>query len=345
MKDVLKRLAELDSKNPNRPEYKVKSEQVIPSRLKNSNQHTSKIVRENTEQPKYKISDVGRFKNIGKKSIASAMAYDPSNEEEDTSFPVTIEISREDFGVEPTHHDYREVIEVFNSETDENITDLVDLGDLSFDPNYKYRDRDDSRLDECGMAYGSSMMDRPSTPASINITAGSGSELSGMLKDIMSLAGMSKQEPISSPAATVEPDMDDGTTVMRSVMDKLNPKVDGPENEGLAGGIAGGVAGAALTRSPSGAMMGYELGSDLQDAMTSDDSDDSEDKLKEYSNTPKDPTNVPPIGRDAMLNKSMHNQDPAGHPQKGKRMNGTMPRAHADEMYESLMKEYKKFVG
>lgn len=214
----------------------------------------------------------------------------------------------------------------------------------------------ESNVSECGMNYGSSMMDRPSTPASINITAGSGSELSSMLKDIMSLAGMSKHdsepEPISTPVSVVEPEMgDDSTSVMRSVIDKLNPKMDEVENEGLMGGLTGAGIGLAVGKTPSAGAMGYQLGSDVQDAFSdmgndSDDSDDSDDDdLKEYSNTPLDATEVPSFNKDAMVDKSRHNQDPAGHPQKGKRMNGTMPRAHVDDMYENLMRAYRNFVS
>lgn len=46
---------------------------------------------------------------------------------------------------------------------------------------------------ECGMPTSSG------SPASINITAGSGQELTGMLKDIMNLAGVSKVEPHHMP--------------------------------------------------------------------------------------------------------------------------------------------------
>ena len=46
---------------------------------------------------------------------------------------------------------------------------------------------------ECGMMGGAG------SPASINITAGSGQELTGMLKDIMNLAGVSKVEPHHMP--------------------------------------------------------------------------------------------------------------------------------------------------
>jgi len=88
---------------------------------------------------------------------------------------------------------------------------------------------DQKNLEECGMMDSMGAMSQPHTPASINMTAASGEELSGMLKDIMSLAGMSKDSemPISTePAAqTLEPagpEMD-ATTSMRSVIDKMNP--------------------------------------------------------------------------------------------------------------------------
>jgi hypothetical protein len=53
-------------------------------------------------------------------------------------------------------------------------------------------------INECGMA-GPAMSSPPSTPATINITAATGQELSGMLKDIMSLAGAHKVEPHHMP--------------------------------------------------------------------------------------------------------------------------------------------------
>ena len=96
----------------------------------------------------------------------------------------------------------------------------------------------EQNLEECGMMDSMGSMSQPHTPASINMTAASGEELSGMLKDIMSLAGMSKDSemPISTePAAqTLEPagppEMD-STTIMRSVIDKMNPDDDEEDDE------------------------------------------------------------------------------------------------------------------
>lgn len=52
------------------------------------------------------------------------------------------------------------------------------------------------------------------------------------------------------------------------------------EMEGVSGGIAGGVIGAALTKTPSGAMTGYKIGSAAQDALS--------DKTNEGLRDPKD---------------------------------------------------------
>jgi hypothetical protein len=87
-----------------------------------------------------------------------------------------------------------------------------------------------SGLNECGM---SPMPSQPSTPASLSVSAASGSELSGMLKDLMSLAGLQKVEPshlgvepapmklLPEPVKAVGPAASDGE-VMRGISDKLN---------------------------------------------------------------------------------------------------------------------------
>jgi hypothetical protein len=95
-----------------------------------------------------------------------------------------------------------------------------------------------SGLNECGMSPLG--LSTPSTPASISMTAASGSELSGMLKDIMSLAGMHKVEPghlgaepapmkmTAEPVKAVGPAASDGE-VMRGIADKLNLDKDDEE--------------------------------------------------------------------------------------------------------------------
>lgn len=79
-------------------------------------------------------------------------------------------------------------------------------------------------VEECGSAMGPSMA--PRTPASINMTASSGEELAGMLRDIMSLAGVSKDHSDSHkdvevlPGRTLEPDNDMMSTI--KMIDSMN---------------------------------------------------------------------------------------------------------------------------
>lgn len=99
------------------------------------------------------------------------------------------------------------------------------------------KESDQTTLEECGMMDSMGAMSQPHTPASINMTAASGEELSGMLKDIMSLAGMQKVTPdhmgadhepmalTAEPVKAVGPAASD-MEIMRSVIDKMNPEDD-----------------------------------------------------------------------------------------------------------------------
>lgn len=163
-------------------------------------------------------------------------------------------------------------------------------------------------IEECGMMPEMGMgMDRPSTPASINMTAGSAAELGDLLKDIVSLAGMDKSEPdmplsvggpaVLEPAGMGTPGADD----MRSVIDKLNP-MDG----------------------------------DDQDGDGSDDKD--KEKVDELDNEPADPTKPPPFDANQYANKE-------NQPGQGDRMDGNMPKGNPEMNFESLMAEYKRFIA
>jgi hypothetical protein len=114
------------------------------------------------------------------------------------------------------------------------------LADLdSTNPNVV---KESQQVEECGMMPEEmgmmGGMGAPHTPASINMTAGSGEELGNLLKDIMSLAGMSQHsEPeMGEPAPqTLEPmGGQDATTTMRSVIDKLHPET-GDDDSGEEG--------------------------------------------------------------------------------------------------------------
>lgn len=236
-----------------------------------------------------------------------------------------------------------------------------------------------SNLAECGpMGIMDSMSGAPSTPASINMTAGSGPELSGMLKDIMSLAGLSKVEPehlgmeheptimTAEPVTSVGPTSD--TEVMRGVIDKLNPEMDDEEGDeegeelssfqqddeeetdegaigaglgGMAGGSLGQMGGAALggmLGGPIGAALGGVAGDVVGTGMGSQ----AGDKMtgEEYDNSPADPRKPPPFKANQFANR-------ANQPGQGDRMDGTSPKAYADmnEAVADLFAEYKKFVS
>ena len=173
---------------------------------------------------------------------------------------------------------------------------------------YDYIENHRQKLGECGM-MGSGMSPRPHSPASINMTADSGAELTGMLKDIMQLAGLKQVTPqdlghehepavISAEPGISIAKVDDEPSIMRSMLDKLNPEMD------------------------------------------------DEEKIAEWDNEPTNVDDIPPMSHDAMLNKGMHNQDPAGAPGAGDgRHLKNNPIATPEETYESLMADYKKFIS
>jgi len=194
-------------------------------------------------------------------------------------------------------------------------------------------------LEECG-PMGMMGTDRPSTPATINMTAASGSELTGMLKDIMQLAGMHQVEPghlgieqeptalTAEPMVSVEPVQGDSDTeVMRSVIDKMHDAGGDEEaDEGAIGGALGAVGGAMLG-GPVGAAIGGGIGGAMEE----------ETDEGQYDNTPNDPRNAPSFDSEEFAHHE--NQPGAGF---GRRTN--QPNANPTA-YESLMAEYKEFVA
>jgi hypothetical protein len=178
--------------------------------------------------------------------------------------------------------------------------------------------KEDSNLEECGPM---GMMDasQPHTPASINITAGSGEELGDMLKTIMSLAGVHKVEPehlgaeMPPAVVTAEPVMgvdaghdQEGSAgdIMRSMMDKMNPADDGEEIE-----IDGG------------------------------DKETDEGAEQMYNNSPADPTDTPEFDSNEFAYQPNSGD---GNGENGKKRTMAQPTA---TMEQQLMAEYKQFIG
>jgi hypothetical protein len=192
-------------------------------------------------------------------------------------------------------------------------------------------------LDECGMGgmmpeMGMSMApEKPSMPASINMTAGSGDELSNMLATIMQLAGQKSADTVSAAPAldntppapgTLEPaGAPSAADSMRSVIDKLNPMDD-------EGGGEDGVNKAH-----------GDLDNDGDHDMDDHDMEKKE-PVDEYDNTPADPNDKDEF--DANAHAYQPNQ-----PGQGDRMDGDRPKAYADmnEAVTDLFAQYKRFVS
>ena len=162
--------------------------------------------------------------------------------------------------------------------------------------------KENADLAECGpMGMMGDMQERPAMPASINMTAGSGEELSDMLATIMQLAGVHKVEPAhmgmdhdpmtltAEPAVVAGPHASDGE-VMRGVLDKMNPEMDDEEGE--------------------------------------EETDEAQ-----YDNTPADPRKTEPFDSEEFA----HHENQPG---QGDRMDGNMPKATMEQQLMADYKKF-----
>ena len=189
------------------------------------------------------------------------------------------------------------------------------------------------QVEECGMmpemmpGMGMDVApEKPSMPASINMTAGSGDELSNMLATIMQLAGQNK--PVSAappldnapPAPGVLEPADGGSPAdnMRSVIDKLNPMNGSDDDMSVAQG---------------------DVDNDGDHDMDDHDAQNDKEEVDEYDNTPSDPNKK----NEFDANQFAHQENQPG---QGDRMDGTSPKAYADmnEAVTDLFAQYKRFV-
>jgi len=178
--------------------------------------------------------------------------------------------------------------------------------------------KENQQVEECGIMPEMGMgMEKPAMPASINMTAGSGEELSDMLATIMQLAGVKQhgaEEPMSDEpmvALTAEPEMGGGDA-MRSMMDKLNPEDD--------------------VRAAHGDIDG-DGDHDMDDHEAEKDEEEADEG--QYDNSPADPRKPPPFGANDFARQE-------NQPGQGDRMDGNMPKA---TMEQQLMADYKEFVA
>lgn len=151
---------------------------------------------------------------------ASEMRLDPETQFQELYDAVQQDLEKAAEAGAPDQDNFREPDEYYEgSATDFTMEDLSKLSGIK------------RSVSECGAMMGS--MPASSTPASINITAGSGSELSTMLKDIMSLAGVHKVEPQHMPL-DIPAKVFSMAPPMRQVIDTMND-VDNqqPEEESM----------------------------------------------------------------------------------------------------------------
>ena len=186
-------------------------------------------------------------------------------------------------------------------------------------------------VEECGPMGMMGGMSTPHTPASINMTADSGSELTGMLRDIMQLAGvhqvgaddMGHDHPpavlSAEPVVSVGPVAADplgGADDMRAVLDKLNPEPKGDDELGP-----------------------FQGDDDKGEEPEQDDDEDREETDETVDSMPDDPTNPPPADSNEYAHQE--NQPGTGNTSNGEKRQSNLPTA----TYESLMQEWKKFLG
>ena len=212
--------------------------------------------------------------------------------------------------------------------------------------------KESQQVEECGMGMMPEMgmpMERPSTPATINMTAGSAAELGDLLKDIVSLAGMKDAGPAAVSAApavdntppaagTLEPvgGGDDAIGSMRSMIDKLNPMDgddEGPKEVGAGSDDDDGVSKAQGDLDGDG-------DHDMNDHnLEKGDGDEEKEEVDEYDNTPSNPNDKNEFDADQFAHQE-------NQPGQGDRMDGDRPKAYADmnEAVADLFAQYKKFV-
>lgn len=208
---------------------------------------------------------------------------------------------------------------------------------------------------ECGMMGGSG------SPASINITAGSGQELTGMLKDIMNLAGVSKVEPHHMPIDS--PDAGPSTVISAPAMsgapgNKMDPNVEmhklmsivsGPEHqkdsmnsgesdgegnevdEEILGALGGGALG-AVVGGPLGALTGAAAG----DSLTDPDADEvKETSDSVYDNSPDEKLMGDPMAQ--------FGDKPSGD--RRPRQAGLPSANPMETTFKQLMADYEQFIA
>lgn len=169
-------------------------------------------------------------------------------------------------------------------------------------------------LAECGI----SPMQGSSSPASINITAGSGAELSGMLKDIMNLAGVQQVQSHHMPVDN--PDAGPSTVISAPPMaGSMGHQQDpGEEMHKLMAIVSGG-------------------SDDHEDSMNPGDDEQTDEGSEQrmYDTSPDEHVMDDPLAQFGDINSGDHRERQKGLP-VAKPMEST---------FKSLFAEYEKFIA
>ena len=200
--------------------------------------------------------------------------------------------------------------EVTNIELDETAQDELTLESIRVLTGIK------KTLAECGietMSMGG--MPAHTTPASISITAANGPELSGMLRDIMQLAG--RPQPDEEPLSTAP-------------VDHLEP-VDHEEPMGQMEPAN------AMQASPTDSMRSVI---DLLNPDDGENGEEDDEEMKEYDNTPSPKTtgyaSMTPTGND------MHSKGGEAPKVNG---GGNPLQRTMEQIEQDLFSDYSKFIN
>lgn len=175
----------------------------------------------------------------------------------------------------------------------------------------------ESKIDECGMmpemGLPMSAPQQPSMPASLNITAGSGEELSDMIKAIATLAGV---KPVGADDLGVE--HEPSAMVATPIMGAGAPETAGDSMRGVID------------------KMNDASGEEDEKKETDEGEEPDQFGIPGVNNTGNNPNKQKPFD----ANEFAHQENQPG---VGDRMDGNMPKGRAT--FESLMDQYKKFVA
>jgi len=204
--------------------------------------------------------------------------------------------------------------------------------------------KESAGIKECGpmgMMGGMGGIEKPSTPASMNITAGSGDELAHMLATIMQMSGGKKDSPGEMGAEpgieimTAEPEIKvepmSGGDAMRSMMDKLNPMDDSGEE-----------GGDDVSKAHGDFDNDGDHDMDDHEKEKEQETGDEEETDESWDNAPDTETeNYSAFQAHGDMNKNTAGGGDVNKPGNMHSRVRTQPTA----TYESLMDEYKKFIG